>query len=114
MKYLKPGEPANSKTTRQELEALLDVLQPGWRAEVMEQYFMPHMVASNAIVQAGRGGLPWRPGPAVPGIRNLYVAGDWVGTEGQLADACFASARSAASRIITTRISKPDEYIVVD
>jgi phytoene dehydrogenase-like protein len=114
MKYLKPGEPANSKTTRQELEALLDVLQPGWRAEVMEQYFMPHMVASNAIVQAGRGGLPWRPGPAVPGIRNLYVAGDWVGTEGQLADACFASARSAASRIITTRASKLDEYIVVD
>src|SRR5258707_14477714 len=113
MKYLKPGEPANSKTTRQELEALLDVLQPGWRAEVMEQYFMPHMVASNAIVQAGRGGLPWRPGPAVPGIRNLYVAGDWVGTEGQLADACFASARSAACMIMSTLAAKSGDAAVV-
>jgi phytoene dehydrogenase-like protein len=114
MKYLKPGEPATPETTRQELEALLDVLQPGWHAEVMEQSFLPHMVASNAIVQAGRGGLAGRPGPAVPDISNLYVAGDWVGAEGHLADACFASARSVASRIMATRVPKPEEYVVVD
>jgi phytoene dehydrogenase-like protein len=106
VKYLQPDEPAEPETRRQELEALLDSVQPGWRAEVVEQYFLPQMAASNAMVLARHGGLPRRPGPAVPGIRNLYVAGDWVGTEGQLANACFASARSAACMImsaLTTR-----------
>jgi hypothetical protein len=81
---------------------------------VMEQYFLPHMVASNAIVLAGQGGLPGRPGPAVPGIRNLYVAGDWVGVEGQLANACFASARSAARMIMSALAAKPGDYAMVN
>ncbi len=34
MKYLRQGEPA--ETSRHELEALLDMLQPGWRVEVIE------------------------------------------------------------------------------
>jgi len=114
MKYLKPGELTTPETTRHELEALLDVLQPGWRTEVMEQSFLPHMMASNAIVQVERGGIARRPSPAVPDIRNLYVAGDWVGAEGQLADACFASARSVASTIMETRVSMPEEYVVGD
>lgn len=100
-KYLQPDEPAEPLATRQELETLLDLVQPGWRAEVMGQYFLPQMVPSNALVLARRGGLPGRPCPAVPGIRHLYVAGDWVGPEGQLADACFASARAAASLIMS-------------
>lgn len=100
MKYLQPDAPAEPEATRRELEEILDLLQPGWRAEVLEQFFLPNMLASNAIVQAKSGGLSGRPGPTVPGIRNLYVAGDWVGTEGQLADACFASARSAAAMIM--------------
>ena len=100
-KYLGPGEKAAPETTRQELEALLDIAQPGWRAEVVEQYFLPQMVPSHALVLARQGGLPGRPGPAVPGIGHLYVAGDWVGTEGQLADACFASARATASLIMS-------------
>lgn len=113
MKYLQPDEPAEPETSRQELEALLDVVQPGWRTEVIEQSFLPHMIPSNAIVQAAHGGLPGRPSPAVPGIRNLYVAGDWVGTEGELADACFASAREAAHMIMTALAIKPTHYAVV-
>jgi hypothetical protein len=100
-KYLQPNEKAAPETTRHELEALLDLAQPGWRVEVVEQYFLPQMVTSQALVLARQGGLHGRPGPAVPGIRHLYVAGDWVGTEGQLANACFASARAAASLIIS-------------
>jgi uncharacterized protein with NAD-binding domain and iron-sulfur cluster len=78
----------------------MDLMQPGWRVEVVDQSFLPHMIASNAIVQARYGGLPGRPGPAVPGLPNLYVAGDWVGPEGDKAEACFASARSAAQQIM--------------
>ncbi|HTK07642.1 MAG TPA: FAD-dependent oxidoreductase [Ktedonobacteraceae bacterium] len=114
MKYLRPDEPAEPESTHQELDAFLDRLQPGWREEVIAQYFLPHMVASNAIIQAGQGGLPGRPGPTVPDIRNLYVAGDWVGTEGQLSDACFASARSAASMIMTTLAAQRNNYAMVD
>lgn len=100
MRYLQPDESPEPVATRQEMEALMDLLQPGWRAEVVEQYFLPHMIASNAIVQARYGGLTGRPGPTVPGLPRLYVAGDWVGPEGTLAEACFASASSAARLII--------------
>ncbi len=90
------------------------MVQPGWRTEVMDQSFLPQMIASNAIVQAGQGGLHGHPGPAVPGIHNLYVAGDWVRAEGQLAEACFASASRAASMILTALAAKPGDYAVVN
>jgi phytoene dehydrogenase-like protein len=96
IRYLEPGEQADAQTVEHELEALLDQLQPGWRREVVERQFLPHMHATNAIVQAHLGGLPGRPGPEVPGIGNLFVAGDWVGTAGQLTAAGLASARAAA------------------
>jgi phytoene dehydrogenase-like protein len=95
IRYLEPGEQADSKAVEHELEALLDRLQPGWRREIIERQFLPHMHATNAIVQAHLGGLPGRPGPKVPGIRNLFVAGDWVGKAGQLTAAGLASARLA-------------------
>jgi phytoene dehydrogenase-like protein len=96
IRYLEPGEQADAKAVEQELEDLLDRLQPGWRGEVVERQFLPHMLATNAIVQAHLGGLPGRPGPEVPGIGNLFVAGDWVGTAGQLTAAGLASASAAA------------------
>jgi len=95
IRYLEPGEQADSKAVEHELEALLDLIQPGWRREIIERQFLPHMHATNAIVQAHLGGLPGRPGPEVPGIRNLFVAGDWVGKAGQLTAAGLASARLA-------------------
>jgi phytoene dehydrogenase-like protein len=113
LKYLQPDEPAEPLAIRQELEALLDLVQPGWRAEVVEQSFLPQMAPSNAVVLARQGGLPGRPGPAVPGIRNLYVAGDWVGAEGQLADACFASARSAARMIMSALATRSGDAVMV-
>ena len=96
IRYLQPDEHTNPKATEQELESLLDLVQPGWQHEVVERQFLPHMNATNAIVQASLGGQPARPGPAVPGISNLYVAGDWVGPTGQLTTAALASARQAA------------------
>ncbi|MBO0794870.1 MAG: NAD(P)/FAD-dependent oxidoreductase [Ktedonobacteraceae bacterium] len=112
MKYLRPDDPAEPETTRQEMEEMLDRVQPGWRTEVVKQYFLPHMIVSNAIIQAGQGGLSGRPGPAIPGVRNLYVAGDWVGPEGQLSDASFASASSAATMIMTTLAAQKGSYAV--
>ncbi len=96
IRYLEPDEHSDPKVIEQELEALLDRVQPGWQGEVVERQFLPHMNATNAIVQARLGGLAGRPGPEVPGIRNLYVVGDWVGPVGQLTNAALASARRAA------------------
>ncbi|MFQ5556512.1 MAG: hypothetical protein ACE5GB_03250 [Acidimicrobiales bacterium] len=45
---------------------------------------------------------PGRPGVRVPGRRRLFVAGDWVGAEGLLADAAVASGRAAAASVIAT------------
>ena len=78
-----------------ELEALLDRMQPGWREAVVHRRYMPSMVVSNALV------TPDQPRPAVTtNVRGLYLAGDWVGDEGLLSDAAFASARAAAKAIL--------------
>ena len=39
-------------------------------------------------------------GPRVPGLDNLYLAGDWVGPEGFLVDASMASAQRAAQLML--------------
>jgi phytoene dehydrogenase-like protein len=79
-----------------EMETLLDLVQPGWRDHLVYRRFLPRMVVMEAIATGAQGGLAGRPGPAVPGYDNLYVAGDWVGPTGMLADAALASARQAA------------------
>lgn len=98
-KYLKPGAPNDPRADERELERLLDLVQPGWRDVLVTRRFLPSMTVTGALVTASDGGLPGRPGPAVPGFPNLYVAGDWVGPEGMLVDASLASARRAAALV---------------
>lgn len=98
-KYLRPDEKTEATQDEQEMEAFLDLVQPGWREEVLERRFLPHMIVSNYIPMAGQGGLAGRPSPVVPGLRNLYLAGDWVGPTGLLLDATLASARQATHLI---------------
>jgi phytoene dehydrogenase-like protein len=82
------------------LEELLDLVQPGWREEVVARSYLPRMVVSNTLSMAARGGLAGRPGPRVPGIPNLYVVGDWVGKQGSLLDASLVSARTASQMVL--------------
>lgn len=106
-KYL--GSTASQKnraTIEQELEAVLDLLQPGWRNELVVRRFLPDIVVSNALVTAAQGGTASRPGPAVPEIDNLYVVGDWVGHEGLLADAALSSAKQAAEMIVSSGLAQ--------
>jgi phytoene dehydrogenase-like protein len=83
-----------------ELLGLLDAVQPGWRAEVVEQRFAPHLKVAQDRATAARGGLRGRPDVAVPEVEGLFVAGDWVGPEGLIADAAAASAERAARMIL--------------
>ena len=81
----------------QQLEALLDRMQPGWREVLVHRRFLPAMTVSNTLVTPGMQ----RPSAVTP-VRGLYIAGDWVGDEGILSDAALASARTAAKAILAT------------
>lgn len=102
-KYLPPDHNDSSESVEQELEGLLDLVQPGWRDVVAYRRFLPDMIVMNALPLASLDGTRGRPGPQVVDVPGLFVAGDWVGKEGLLVDASLASARHAAELIVAPR-----------
>ena len=110
-KYLSHSDNENPKKIRAELEEILDTMQPGWRKHVIKERFLPNMTAASAILTAAQNGFEGRPSPKIDGVENLYVVGDWVGREGWLADASFASARQAAE-LIVDKIAIMQRYVV--
>lgn len=94
LRYLGPEEPTGAH--RADVEQALDTTMPGWRADVVEDRFLPALAVMHDTPAAANGGFAGRPGPAVPGVEGLAVAGDWVGSRGLLADAALASAKEAA------------------
>lgn len=102
-KYLPPDHNDSSESVEQELEGLLDLVQPGWRDVVVYRRFLPDMIVMNALPLASLDGTRGRPGPQVADVPGLFVAGDWVGEEGLLVDASLASARRAAELIAAPR-----------
>jgi phytoene dehydrogenase-like protein len=93
--YLPSGS-VGSSTEEEQMESVLDILQPGWRTRVVFRRFMPTVTVAHAMVAADAGGFGGRPSAQVPGLDNVFLAGDWVGPVGQLSDASIASAVSAA------------------
>jgi phytoene dehydrogenase-like protein len=91
---------AHAPAVRAQLEDLMDALQPGWRERVAFTRFAPHLTVCHALATAERGGLPGRPPVEVGQVAGLFVAGDWVGPEGLLADASLASGYAAAQAIL--------------
>jgi phytoene dehydrogenase-like protein len=101
MRYLHPDDASlGAEQVRAQLESFLDLLQPGWRGELVTARFQRTLVVSNAIPTPATGGAAGRFPPAVPGIDGLFVAGDWVGPAGHLADASIASARASAESVL--------------
>ncbi|HEX2916136.1 MAG TPA: FAD-dependent oxidoreductase [Chloroflexia bacterium] len=99
-KQLDPAHPSDPQQDERELEDLLDKVQPGWRKFVVKRVFMPRIEAMGVLPTVESGGLSGRPGSRISGLTNLYLAGDWIGPEGFLADASFASARKAANILL--------------
>jgi phytoene dehydrogenase-like protein len=95
-RYLAPDEHPEREELEGELERMLDVVQPGWRAQLVTRRLMRDLVVTQDLPQAARGGLVGRTPGQVTGVANLWLAGDWVGATGMLVDAAFASARTAA------------------
>ena len=74
--------------------------QPGWHEQVADWRHGERLVVAHGRPLPGRG-LGGRPPVAVPDLPRVYVAGDWVGPDGMLADAAFASGRAAGRAAAT-------------
>lgn len=94
-RYLGPEEEGCG---RARLEEVLELMQPGYAEHVKVTRYRPHLRVTTDIPVAGVGTIGR---PSVRVAPGLYVAGDWVGAEGMLADAVFASARAAFEAIDT-------------
>ncbi len=103
-KYLRA---ADAEPSEAELEGVMDLLQPGWREHLKVKRFRPSLTVTHALPRAATGGLAGRPGPGVRHVPGLSVVGDWVGQEGMLADASFASAEAVASALLRDATSGP-------
>lgn len=99
LRYLAPGESRGDGDDEGMCEAVLDLVQPGWRGVLVHRRFLPRMIASWALPEAVRGGLGGRPGVRVADVPRVFLAGDWVGAVGHLVDASLASGREAAAAI---------------
>ncbi|MCO8126922.1 FAD-dependent oxidoreductase [Acidimicrobiia bacterium EGI L10123] len=86
---------ADAEPDRERLERYVRTIGVPDDDIVVERY-LHRMVVSTAIPVAAGGGMAGRPGTEVPGRPGAFVAGDWVGPEGNLSDAAIASARAAA------------------
>ena len=96
-RYLAPDEKPDRGEIEALLESQLDLLQPGWRDHVVEKTLLLDVPAAHVLPTAEMGGLPGRPRVDALAARRpgLMLCGDWIGPEGWLADASFASGRDA-------------------
>lgn len=101
-RYLTPGEDHPSA----EAEAQLWSLARGMGVTdglVEESRYLHRMTVAGGLPLATGGGRPGRPGVDHLGLAlghdRILVAGDWVGSDGLLADAAVASAHTAAHRL---------------
>lgn len=94
------GPHTDAAKDEEELEQVLDVVQPGWRNELVVRQFLPKMTVVHDFPHIKR---LKDPGPAVPEIEGLYVAGDWASHGELLVDASVASAKRAVSQLLNTR-----------
>lgn len=62
--------------------------------DVAVQRFLPHMMVTSSLPPPSRG-LAGRPPVVVSGAQGLFLAGDWVGPDGWLADGSLASGERA-------------------
>lgn len=92
------GEEKNPEKDLQDLEKTLDLVQPGWRDELVEKQYLPHITVCHDFTHMKR---QQNPGPAVPEITGLYVAGEWASHGELLVDAATASAKRAIQHILS-------------
>lgn len=74
--------------------------------QIVEERFLANMVVTHLLPRP-EGGLSSRPAVKVPGAEGIFLAGDWVGPEGWLADAAMSSGQRAGLLAATVKPAKP-------
>lgn len=106
MRYLGPGHDPDPDALRRELRdhaRMAGVEEP---SVVHERYLHRLVVAQGSPTAAG-GGLAGRPAVDSLGVPGVFIAGDWVGPDGLLADAAAASGRAAGRAAAEHAASQP-------
>lgn len=85
---------SNAADDRTQLEGWLPHLGVEPEAVVTSR-FLARMAVVGASPRAANGGLAGRPAVSATGVEGTFLAGDWVGPHGHLADAAFASGEAA-------------------
>ena len=89
--YLAEGDPPDHRATES------FTTHGGVREDdIMTSRRLHLLTAATALPTADLGGLPGRPKATDTGHDNVFIAGDWVGPVGLLADASVASGKAAA------------------
>lgn len=100
------GDEKDPEKDLQELEQTLDLVQPGWRDQVVAKQYLPRITVCHDFMHLKRKQLP---GPAVPEIDGLYVAGEWASHGELLVDAATASAKRAVQHILRREEAKKEK-----
>ena len=99
MHYIPDGASPDLATTRRRLRELAE--QAGIRAgDIVDERYLHRLVVANGFPAAHGGGLAGRPAVDALDADGVFLAGDWVGPTGHLADASTASAQDAARRAL--------------
>ena len=94
--YLPLGDKTPASVLRAGLEehARLAGVEPSM---IEEQRFLLRMTVAGSVPTPDAGGLAGRPAIESTGVPGVFVAGDWVGPRGWLADASLSSGEAAGS-----------------
>ncbi|MEN1936111.1 FAD-dependent oxidoreductase [Paenibacillus sp. 102] len=79
------------------LEHIMDLLHPNWQQELVVKQYLPKITVVYDFPHIGR---IENPGPIIPEMPGVYVAGDWAGQDELLADAAVSSGKQAALQIL--------------
>ncbi|MGB3259300.1 phytoene desaturase family protein [Paenisporosarcina sp.] len=104
VKYHNPmHQSINPQENKVQLETVMDLLHADWRNEVVVKQFLPEMTVVHDFPHVKRID---NPGPEIPQMKGIYIAGDWCGQDEILADAAVESGKRAALQILATNEPK--------
>jgi phytoene dehydrogenase-like protein len=105
------GTPADVLRAGLEEHARLAGVDP---AMVEEQRFLLRMTVVGATPTPSTGGLTGRPAVDSTGVDGVYVAGDWVGPKGWLADCALSSGEAAGAAAASASVGRSRESVSQD
>ena len=103
MRYLSADDNTPSEKVRESLE---EIAAAAGATPPASSRYLNRMTVTHGLPIASAGGLQGRPGVGVPNTPGAFVAGDWVGNHGMLADAAINSgvtAANSANRFLSVR-----------